>query len=283
MEEWRKKGSPPDKKPKLGDNLPSEQIEKDEETAERALEQWKKAMEEWRKNGSSPDKKPKIGDYWEPVKIEDEEDAVKRALEQWKKEMEEWRKNGSRPYEKPKMGDHLSTRRAEDEAMKAFEHVQRGKRFNCTGEEPWKKHGKRHCAEEGKWPCYRSCLKDTIGDGMKIGSGRCKKFCKKHGKPQVSSARPHATLYCSSLIYHKPGDCTSSSDDDFGCNLPILLKEMEAEKKLQNISLDPSTAPAADSTHRPDATGVPSRVPVDAESIISRFDSPFKTPEPSSV
>jgi hypothetical protein len=205
MEEWRKKGSPPDKKPKLGENLPSEQIEKDEETAERALEQWKKAMEEWRKNGSSPDKKPKIGDYWEPVKIEHEEDAVKRALEQWKKEMEEWRKNGSRPYEKPKMGDHLPARRAEHEAMEALEHVQRsteewrhggdqlypklnerGKRFNCTGDEIWTKHGKAHCAAPGRWPCYGHCLRDSVLNQDRVRSGKCKRFCKKNGSFQVS-------------------------------------------------------------------------------------------------
>jgi hypothetical protein len=66
----------------------------------------------------------------------------------------------------------------------------RRKNFDCNGDEPWKKHGKRHCAEEGKWPCYRTCLKDTISENSPIKSGKCKKFCKKHGKPQVSIASP---------------------------------------------------------------------------------------------
>jgi hypothetical protein len=212
MEEWRKNGSPPDKKPKLGENLPSDEIEKEEGAADRALKEWKKAMEEWRKNGSPPDKKPKIGDYWEPVKIEDEEDAAKKALEHWKKEMEEWRKNGSRPYEKPKMSDYLPAKRVKDEAMKALEDVQRsaekwqsdgdllypklnkrGKSFNCTGGEIWTKHGKVHCAAPGRWTCYGHCLRDTMLNHDRVRSGKCKKFCKKNGNFQVRFTQTHVT------------------------------------------------------------------------------------------
>jgi hypothetical protein len=213
MEEWRKNGSTPWEKPKLGDFIPSDEIQNDEETAERALEQWKKAMEEWRNNGSPPGEKPKIGDYMQSKKIVNDEDVVKKALKQRKKDMEDWRKNGSPPDEKPKMGEDLPAKKEEDEATKVSEPVlrsvaewrssrgqlgqylneKRGYKFNCSGTIPWTKKGKLHCASPGQWPCYRSCVRDRMLNHDKVRSGECMRFCKITGNSQVSIKQTHTT------------------------------------------------------------------------------------------
>jgi hypothetical protein len=77
MEEWRKNGSPPDKKPKIGDYWEPVKIEDEEDAVKRALEQWKKEMEEWRKNGSRPYEKPKMGDHLPARRAEHE------AMRRW--------------------------------------------------------------------------------------------------------------------------------------------------------------------------------------------------------
>jgi hypothetical protein len=102
-------------------------------------------------------------------------------MTRWKKAVAEWSEGSIQPVPQPQ---------------------ERRKKFDCNGDEPWKKHGKRHCAETGKWPCYRTCLKDTILEKSPVESGKCKKFCKKQGKPQVSFARPPVALVCcSNLTY----------------------------------------------------------------------------------
>ncbi|KAF2027832.1 hypothetical protein EK21DRAFT_114467 [Setomelanomma holmii] len=109
--------------------------------------------------------------------------------------------------------------------------------FDCNGDKPWKKKGKTHCAAVDRWECYRNCFKDEVLAGDKLDSSKCKKFCKKHDVPQVS-----AISYVGSPIFVandvNPDDCTSSSDDDFGCTIPSIRAEIEEEKTAQVIEVN---------------------------------------------
>ncbi|KAF1921864.1 hypothetical protein BDU57DRAFT_535461 [Ampelomyces quisqualis] len=103
------------------------------------------------------------------------------------------------------------------------------KRANkCENPEQWTKKGKPHCAAENQWGCYRSCLKSEIEQDSKVRSGKCKKFCKDHGNPH-------------------PGDCTTSSDDDFGCTIPSIMEEIwKEEEERENEVKEAEEAAAAE-------------------------------------
>jgi hypothetical protein len=51
----------------------------------------------------------------------------------------------------------------------------------------WRKKGKPHCGAEGRWPCYRHCIKGNILGSTRVNSSRCKKTCKNMDYDQASS------------------------------------------------------------------------------------------------
>jgi hypothetical protein len=90
-------------------------------------------------------------------------------------------------------------------------------------------------------------------------------------------------LCVSSLTYcNKPGDCTTSSDDEFGCNIPLLLEEAREEEAAQNATLHDPPPSGTSGTDKSEVKPAPLEQE-DPYSIISWLDRATKKPEPTAT